>query len=115
MLPEVCYLPCAVKNESLSVATPLLFTVVAVSATVVVSVVESASQVRTVALFLGFEGTALLASVLLNTLLCPPAGSDLWEWLFVPQMKTFGVVLKQPLFYLAVILLIFQDALKGFY
>ncbi len=105
----------AVKNEETSSnpATPLLFTVVAVSATVLVSLVEAASQVRTVALFLGFEGTALLASVLLNTLLCPPAGSDLWEWLFIPQTKTIGVVLRQPLFYLGVIFLVFQDALKG--
>jgi hypothetical protein len=104
-----------VKNEqtSLNPATPLLFTVVAVGATAVVSVVEAASQVRTVALFLGFEGMALLASVLLNSLLCPPAGSDLWEWFFVPQRKTIGVVLRQPLFYLGIILLVFQNALTG--
>ncbi|MFB3902754.1 MAG: hypothetical protein ACE15E_04820 [Acidobacteriota bacterium] len=105
----------AVNNErtSFNPATPLLFTAVALSATALVAIVEAASQVRTVTLFLGFEGTALLASVLLDTLLCPPAGSDLWEWLFVPQRRTIGVVLKQPLFYLGVIFLVFQDALKG--
>jgi hypothetical protein len=104
-----------VKNErtSFNPATPLLFTAVAVSATVLVSIVEAASQVRMVTLFLGFEGTALLASVLLSTLLCPPAGSDLWEWLFVPQKRTIGVVLREPLFYLGVIFLVFQDALRG--
>ncbi len=105
----------AVKNEQTSsnLATPLLFTAMAVSATILVSVVEAASQVKIVALFLGFEGTALLASVLLNTLLFPPAGADLWEWFFIPQKKTIGTVLRQPLFYLGVIFLVFQDALKG--
>jgi len=94
-------------------STPLLFTAVAVSATLLVSVVEAASQTKAIALFLGFEGIALLAAVLLNTLLFPPAGSDLWEWLFVPQRRTVGFLLKQPLFYLGVIFLVFQHALNG--
>ncbi len=82
----------------------------AVSATALVSFIEAASSLRILALFLGFEGTALLASVLLNTLLAPPEGCDLWEWLFVPQTKTVGIVLKQPLFYLGLICLLLQDS-----
>ncbi|HXK60910.1 MAG TPA: hypothetical protein PLP42_13560 [Acidobacteriota bacterium] len=105
----------AVKNEpssSMAAATPLLFTGLAATATALVALVEAASQVRTVALFLGFEGTALLAAVLLNSLLCPPADSDIWEWLFVPQKRNVAVILKQPLFYLALIFLLFQEALS---
>jgi hypothetical protein len=100
------------EEQSLSLATPLLFTAVAISATALVSLIEAASLMRVLTLFLGFEGTALLASVLLNTLLVPPQGSDLWEWFFIPQTKTIGVVLRQPLFYLGIICLLAQESLK---
>ena len=103
-----------VKDAPLNPGTAFLFSFVAVSVTVLVALIESASPARMLTLFLGFEGTALLASVLLNTLLVPPDGSDLWEWMFVPQIKTLGVVLRQPLFYLGLICLLLQDSVARF-
>jgi hypothetical protein len=101
------------EEQSLTLSTPLLFTAVAISATVLVALIEGASLTRALTLFLGFEGTALLASVLLNTLLAPPQGFDLWEWFFIPQTKTIGVVLRQPLLYLGIICLLAQETLKA--
>ena len=103
-----------VKEATLNSGTAILFSCVAISITALVAVIESASPSRMLALFLGFEGTALLASVLLNTLLAPPDGSDLWEWMFVPQTRTLGVVLREPFFYLGIICLLLQDSVGRF-
>lgn len=101
------------KENHVSPGVAFCFTCLALSATALISLIESPTQTRLLSLFLGFEGTALLVSVILNSLLAPPDGADVWEWLFVPQARTIGVIFKEPLFYLGITCLMLQENLGG--
>jgi len=101
------------KENHVSPGVAFFFTCLALSATALISLIESPTHIRLLSLFLGFEGTALLASVILNSLLAPPDGADIWEWLFVPQGRTVSVIFKEPLFYLGVTCLVLQENLGG--
>jgi hypothetical protein len=101
------------KTDALSTNVALLFTCMALAATALVSFVELPNHVRLFSVFLGFEGMALLISVLLSCLMSPPEGMDLWDWWFTPKKEAILVVCRQPLFYLGWICLVLSDGLRG--
>jgi hypothetical protein len=83
----------------------------ALGATALISFVDFPNHVRLFQMFLGFEGMALLISVLLTSLASPPDGVDLWDWWFTPKKEAILVVCKQPFFYVGWICLVLGDTL----